>query len=236
MTLLYTDPLFLEHATGQHPENPKNVAQSHAALEAANLIGRCRAGTFKPAEKESILAVHEPQVFELAKAMAEHGGGYLDPDTVVCPASFRVSLNAAGACIAAVDAVLAGVDKTASSASSARQGIMLRPTRDGLLPLQQHRRGGRSCSDRNMPSSRPDRRLGRAPRQRHSGRLLLRPGRYFLEHPPLWHGFYPAPAPRMRRVGERGWGSRRKCPLHYGISRKEYLRLFCRALSAPRAR
>ena len=45
------------------------------------------------------------------KQLAEHGGGRIDADTVVSPESFDVALAAAGACVAAVDAVLKGDDQ-----------------------------------------------------------------------------------------------------------------------------
>jgi acetoin utilization deacetylase AcuC-like enzyme len=45
--------------------------------------------------------------------MAARGGGRLDPDTAVSPASFDVARLAAGAACDAVDRVLAGEDKTA---------------------------------------------------------------------------------------------------------------------------
>jgi acetoin utilization deacetylase AcuC-like enzyme len=48
-----------------------------------------------------------------ARQLAEHGGGRLDPDTVVSSDSFTVALAAAGACTAAVEAVLTGADKRA---------------------------------------------------------------------------------------------------------------------------
>src|SRR4029077_9533121 len=47
------------------------------------------------------------------KQLAAHGGGQIDADTVVSPESFHVALAAAGACAAAVDAVLHGTDRTA---------------------------------------------------------------------------------------------------------------------------
>jgi acetoin utilization deacetylase AcuC-like enzyme len=47
------------------------------------------------------------------KQLAEHGGGRLDPDTVVSPASFQVGLAAAGAGAAAVDQVIKGTTKNA---------------------------------------------------------------------------------------------------------------------------
>ncbi len=48
-----------------------------------------------------------------AKQAATRGGGSLDADTVVSPASFEVALAAAGACVAAIDAVLAGAHRNA---------------------------------------------------------------------------------------------------------------------------
>src|SRR5262249_43602193 len=47
------------------------------------------------------------------RLLAERGGGHLDLDTVVSPASYRVGLAAAGAAAAALDAVLTGADRTA---------------------------------------------------------------------------------------------------------------------------
>src|SRR5262249_44665046 len=55
----------------------------------------------------------DPAVLARVKLLAARGGGHLDPDTVVSPASVEVALAAAGACVAAVDAVLAGTDRTA---------------------------------------------------------------------------------------------------------------------------
>ena len=52
---------------------------------------------------------------ERAKSVAERGGGFLDVDTVVSPASFDVALAAAGACCAAVDAVMTAKSKSALS-------------------------------------------------------------------------------------------------------------------------
>ncbi len=113
MTLLYSDPLFLKHQTGQHPERPERLRSITARLDAAGLTGRCTPGTYRPLTEEALLAVHSPEQVRRARHAAERGGGRLDPDTVVSPASFEVALAAAGACVAAVDAVLAGPERTA---------------------------------------------------------------------------------------------------------------------------
>jgi acetoin utilization deacetylase AcuC-like enzyme len=70
-------------------------------------------GTFEPLKPEDLTGVHTPDVADRAQLVAERGGGFLDVDTVVSRASFQVALAAAGACSAAVDAVISGVAKTA---------------------------------------------------------------------------------------------------------------------------
>jgi acetoin utilization deacetylase AcuC-like enzyme len=112
MTLLYRDDVFLQHDTGQHPECSQRLLAVHALLKKSGLIDRCTPGTFSLFDENKIAGVHEPAMIQQAKQMAARGGR-LDPDTVVCPESFKVSLACAGACVAAVDAVLRGDDQTA---------------------------------------------------------------------------------------------------------------------------
>jgi acetoin utilization deacetylase AcuC-like enzyme len=113
MTLLYTDPLFLQHDTGPHPETADRLRAISACLEKTDLPSRCRAGSYRPLTAETVAQVHSPRMVRAAQDMAARGGGRLDPDTVVSPASFQVALAAAGACVSAVDAVLGGDDKNA---------------------------------------------------------------------------------------------------------------------------
>ncbi len=113
MTLLYSDPLFLNHETGHHPERPDRLRSITARLDAAGLPARCTAGSWRPVSEERLLAVHSEGQVRRAKQLAVQGGGSLDPDTVVSRASFEVALAAAGACCAAVDAVLAGPERNA---------------------------------------------------------------------------------------------------------------------------
>jgi acetoin utilization deacetylase AcuC-like enzyme len=113
MTLLYRDPLFQRHETGLHPERPQRLWAIEQRLEQAGLLARCQRGTYQPLTEEQVLRVHAPGQVAAVRAAAEAGGGDLDPDTVVSRASFQVALAAAGACVAAVDAVLHGEDRTA---------------------------------------------------------------------------------------------------------------------------
>jgi acetoin utilization deacetylase AcuC-like enzyme len=113
MALLYTDPLFLQHETGRHPETADRLRAITGRLEKAGLPAMCTPGSFTPLSEDEVRAVHAPEVVELVKQAAEQGGGYIEADTVVSPASFRVGLAAAGAACAAVDAVFAGPERVA---------------------------------------------------------------------------------------------------------------------------
>ncbi len=230
MTLLYTDPVFLEHATGQHPENAERLRRVTKKLEAANLIGRCRVGSFQPAAKESILAVHTAEVYERAEKMAERGGGYLDPDTVVSPASFRVALNAAGACMAAVDAVVTGADSTAL--------CLVRPPGHHATPT----RSMGFCLFNNIAIAAAHARTKHA-----LNRILIvdwdvhhgngtqdvfysDPAKFFLSVHRYGDGFYPGTGAADETGTGAGLGFTKNVPLPFGVSRKAYFEAFGRAL------
>src|SRR5437867_11775251 len=102
MTVLFTDPLFLEHDTGRHVETADRLRSISARLDKAGLVKKCTAGTYTPLTEETVAKLHSPKVVQSAKQLAEHGGGRLDADTVVSPDSFRVALAASGACASAV--------------------------------------------------------------------------------------------------------------------------------------
>jgi acetoin utilization deacetylase AcuC-like enzyme len=114
MTLLYTDPVFLEHDTGHgHPERADRLRSILARLEKGALVQECTRGVFEPLSEDAIVKVHDPAVVTRARRVADSGGGMLDPDTVVSPRSYEVARAASGACVAAVDAVVRGQDTTA---------------------------------------------------------------------------------------------------------------------------
>jgi acetoin utilization deacetylase AcuC-like enzyme len=113
MTLLYCDPRFLDHDTGQHPEQPERLRQITARLDGNGLTDHCARPPWQPAARERLQLVHESAHIDRVAAVASRGGGRLDPDTVVSPASFDVAQLAAGAACDAVDRVLAGEANTA---------------------------------------------------------------------------------------------------------------------------
>ncbi|HYO24899.1 MAG TPA: histone deacetylase [Lacipirellulaceae bacterium] len=113
MTLLYADPRFLEHDTGDHPESAVRLQQIAARLAARGLAERCVQPAWEGATDAQLLAVHQPGHIASVAATARRGGGRLDADTVASARSYEVARLAAGAACDAVGRVLRGESPTA---------------------------------------------------------------------------------------------------------------------------
>jgi len=114
MTLLYYDERFLDHDTGAHPERADRLSYSVEHLKAQGTWDRCTPGEWEPATAEQVQMVHDAGYVDAIRRFCEAGGGHIDVDTVVSAESYEVALLAAGAGIAAVDAVVGrGEDRTA---------------------------------------------------------------------------------------------------------------------------
>jgi acetoin utilization deacetylase AcuC-like enzyme len=105
-TLLYTHPACLEHDPGpHHPESParlRAVINALADPEFATLERR----EAPEAALEDLLRVHpRPHIERVLRAVPKAGHVGIDADTVLSPASGMAALRAAGAVVAAVDAV-----------------------------------------------------------------------------------------------------------------------------------
>jgi acetoin utilization deacetylase AcuC-like enzyme len=105
--LLYTHPACREHDTGGwHPERP---ARLEAVLAGAHRSSQEVIDREAPeAPIEALEAVHRPSYVARIREFCLAGGGSLDPDTVVSVGSWQAALRAAGAGLAAVDALDAG--------------------------------------------------------------------------------------------------------------------------------
>jgi acetoin utilization deacetylase AcuC-like enzyme len=230
MTLLYTDPLFLKHDTGLHPENADRLRSISGRLEKAGLMSKCATGSYKPLIEDAVTKVHAPRQLQTVKQLAEHGGGHIDADTVVSPASFHVALAAAGACVSAVDAVLRGTDRTAL--------CLVRPP--GHHATQAVSMG--FCLFNNIALA-----AHHAKTAHHLTRLLIvdwdvHHGNgtqdIFYEDPHVMffsihrygHGFYPGTGTENETGRGKGAGYTLNAPIRYGTPRKEYHARFTSAL------
>jgi acetoin utilization deacetylase AcuC-like enzyme len=113
-TLLFTHPACLEHDPGEfHPESPARLRAVLAAFETPEFehLDRRQAPS---ADLEDITRVHPRDFVEaMLAAVPERGYAGVDADTILSPGSGEAALRAAGAAVAAVDAVIAGEARNA---------------------------------------------------------------------------------------------------------------------------
>ncbi len=173
--LFATHPRYLDHvASPNHPERP---ARLEAVLQGAHQTPVADALVPlepRPATRAELERVHPAEYLdELERISEEEGGGWLDPDTGTSEASWEACRLGAGAVLAAAEALSAGEGEAAFCA--------VRPP--GHHATRQHAMG--FCLVNNVAVTAAalgragragaDRRLRRAPRQRHPGHLLRAP-------------------------------------------------------------
>jgi acetoin utilization deacetylase AcuC-like enzyme len=114
MTLLYEHDSFGEHETpAGHPERGERYEAVRAALADERFAGLVRRRAPR-ADRRAIARAHKGLYIDaIFDAAPEDGMVRLDPDTVMGPHSLDAALRAAGAGVAAVDAIYAGQAKNA---------------------------------------------------------------------------------------------------------------------------
>jgi acetoin utilization deacetylase AcuC-like enzyme len=230
MTLLFTDPLFLRHETGRHVEVPARLRSIVTRLDASGLSAQCTPASYKPLTPAGVRSVHDAAVIERVKDVAEHGGGSLDADTVLSRDSYQVALAAAGACVAAVDAVIAGPD---------RRALCL------VRPPGHHATRTRSmgfCLFNNIALAAQHARTAHGLTRVliidwdvHHGNgtqdiFFADPVVYFFSIHRYGMGFYPGSGAADETGTGKGIGFTRNVPVRFGISRKDYHSMFGNAL------
>ena len=108
-TLFYSHPACLQHQPGnQHPERPERLKV---------IFDRLSTPSYEALERreapivdiQNLSRVHRSGFVDATlDAIPKQGRIFLDPDTAVSPGSREAALRAAGACVAAVDAVISG--------------------------------------------------------------------------------------------------------------------------------
>lgn len=111
-TAIYSHPDCLKHDMGDwHPESPSRLQAIEDQLILARLDGLLERRLAPLAEVPAILRNHSEGALALVRdhVPATPGDTYpLDADTLLCHASYDAALRAAGAALAATDAVIAG--------------------------------------------------------------------------------------------------------------------------------
>ena len=106
-TFLYTHPACLDHDPGRHhPESPARLRAVLAALDNPE-FARLERREAPEAALDDLLRVHPRRYVErILGAVPKSGHVGIDADTILSPASGAAALRAAGAVVAAVDAVV----------------------------------------------------------------------------------------------------------------------------------
>lgn len=114
MLRLYTHPACLQHDPGpDHVERPARLRAVLQALDHDHFAALERVEA-PQANREQLLRVHSAShIDEIVNGVPAGGRRALDPDTMMSHGSAEAALHAAGAVIAAVDAVLAGTPRRA---------------------------------------------------------------------------------------------------------------------------
>ena len=107
-TALFRSLTFREHETGDHPENAGRLLAIDTALERLGLLAGRPEIPFDTAPDGVLARVHDSRYIAGLREFAAQGGGWLDADTPVGARSVEIAALAAGAGVAAVDAVLEG--------------------------------------------------------------------------------------------------------------------------------
>ncbi|KJH73333.1 histone deacetylase family protein [Aliterella atlantica] len=110
LPVIYSDE-FLNHKTGRyHPEAPERLSAIAKALKASAFSPQLEWRSPTPVDEDRVIAsiykVHTAAHINTVEHLAKRGGGYIDPDTPVSPASYDVGLLAVSAWLDGVDAVL----------------------------------------------------------------------------------------------------------------------------------
>lgn len=102
--VVVTSPRFADHEAGfGHPERAARLEAARVGIDRANLGDAVVTVAPRPAERAELLRVHRPGHLDHLEALSARGGGMIDADTVVGPASWEAALLAAGAGLDAIE-------------------------------------------------------------------------------------------------------------------------------------
>ncbi len=108
MTIVIYDDIYLEHDTGNHVECSDRLARTVEYLKEKGTWDEGKVAEPRAATEEELRLVHAQSLIDRVRNVAESGGGYLDPDTVMSPRSYEAALYAAGGVLTAIDRIMQG--------------------------------------------------------------------------------------------------------------------------------
>jgi acetoin utilization deacetylase AcuC-like enzyme len=106
--IIYTDPCFQQHLTGDHPESPERLRHLTSQLSNRPIWKKFHPGQICAATPAELERVHTPAHIRFVRESCQLRPGRIEADTVVSTQSYSVALQAAGSAVAAVNSVIEG--------------------------------------------------------------------------------------------------------------------------------
>ena len=98
-----------QHDTGPaHPECSDRLRAVSQGIERAGIADALTELPGRPATEDELSLAHDPRYLEALARLADAGGGNLDPDTPTVAGSWMTAVHAAGAGLAAIEALQRG--------------------------------------------------------------------------------------------------------------------------------
>ncbi|TFG89067.1 MAG: histone deacetylase, partial [Gemmatimonadales bacterium] len=107
-TAMFFHASFLEHKTGRHVECPERVSVIRTCMAGRGLTAQVEEIPPEPASVDEIALIHSREYIQRVNAVAEAGGGWADPDTLISPGTWSAALHAVGAACESAEGVVAG--------------------------------------------------------------------------------------------------------------------------------
>jgi len=99
-TGFYTNPIFLEHDTGSHPENSNRLRAITDKLESEGVLKELKLQSGRPATIQELKMVHSEKLIYDVEAASESGARNLHtPDCVISSQTYNAALYAVGSVI-----------------------------------------------------------------------------------------------------------------------------------------
>lgn len=107
--IFFSHSQFALHETGSwHPENPARLRAVHDAIELSGVKDGIVEIEPRAATKKELEVIHPAGFIDALERFCLGGGGSIDSDTIVVPASWEAALLAAGAGLEAIERLRAG--------------------------------------------------------------------------------------------------------------------------------
>ena len=108
-TGLLTDPIYLEHDTGQHPENPNRLRVILNTLQGSDIWDKLEILPGEKAERSMLEMIHDPDYIDIIEKEIKSGASFVGTmDCMVSLKSFEVAEYAAGGALALTRKVASG--------------------------------------------------------------------------------------------------------------------------------